>query len=119
MAATCLANSLAKCALGVEPGADRGAALGQRIELLQAACEPRDAGFHLGRVAGKFLAERERRGVLGMGAADLDDRRERLGLGLERRCKCASAGSSRCGDLLRRRDMHGGRESCRSTTGSY
>ena len=35
-------------------------------------------------IAGELLAERQRRGVLGVGAADLDDVGERLGLGVER-----------------------------------
>ena len=48
-------------------------------------------------IAGKFLAERERRRILGMGAADLDDAmRTALVLASSAPCRCVSAGRSRC-----------------------
>ena len=45
-----------------------------------------------------------------MGAADLDDRRECLGLGVERGLQMLQRRNEPLGDLLRRRDMHRGRE---------
>ena len=99
-----------KGALGVEPGAHRRAALRQRIEFLQRALEARDAGFHLGRIAGKFLAEGERSCVLGMRAADLDDGGEFLGLRVQRRTQVLQRRQQAMGDFLRGGDVHGGRE---------
>src|SRR5207253_5743024 len=62
---------------GVESGADSSAALRQWIKMAQAFTQSRDAVPDLGRVAGEFLTQRQRRGVLGMGAADFHDFRER------------------------------------------
>ena len=64
----------------------------------------------LRRIAGKFLAERERRRVLGVGAADLDDGRERLGLALERRVQMLQRRNEPPRYFLRRGDMHRGRK---------
>ncbi len=62
-------------ALGrVEAGADRGAALREPQHARQHAFDPLDAVVDLRRIAGEFLAERQRRRVLQVGAADLDDR---------------------------------------------
>src|SRR3546814_10758040 len=59
--------------LRVQPGADRRAALGELVETRQGALDARDAVFHLRRVAGEFLPQGQRRRVLRVGAADLDD----------------------------------------------
>src|ERR1700675_3943090 len=64
--------------LRIEPGADSGAALRQRIQMIHPDTQPRDAALDLGGVAGELLTERQRCGVLGMGAADLDDVSERV-----------------------------------------
>jgi hypothetical protein len=56
----------------IQPGADRGTALGDEVERRQGDLEPSDAVRHLLGVAGEFLAEGDRRRVLQMGAADLD-----------------------------------------------
>ena len=71
---------LGEAFLGVEAGADRGAALRQRIKLLEAKPHALLGGAHLRGVAGELLAERQRRRVHRMGAADLDDAGEFLGL---------------------------------------
>ena len=53
--------------------------------------------LHLRGIAGEFLPERQRRGILGVGAADLDDaRRTPWSFARSAACRCASAGSSRC-----------------------
>ena len=108
--ATCLANSAGEFRLRIEAGADRGAALRQRIEILHRDVQPRDAALDLRGVAGKFLAERQRRRVLGVGAADLDDVRERLFLFAQRAQQFAQRRNEVGGDALGRRDMHRGRE---------
>ena len=60
--------------------ADRGAALGERIEVLERRLHPRASQFHLRRVAGELLAQRDRGGILQMGATDLGKvfKRQRL-----------------------------------------
>ena len=98
-------------ALGrVEPGADRGAALGELVEPGQHRLDPGDARFDLEGIARKFLAERQRGRVLEMGAADLDDpvparrlRGEPAVDGVERR-------KEPLGDRARGGDVHRGRE---------
>ncbi len=99
MAAISLGHLLGKADRRVEAGADGRAALGQF------ACRPGSVSSmrliavgDLRGIAGEFLAERQRRGVLGVGAADLDDVVEGLGLGFERRMQ-----------VLQRRQQVGGR----------
>ena len=77
-------SALREFRMRVEPGADSGAADGQiveasaeRVDALYVAVEQADP-------AGKFLAHRQRRGVLQVRAADFDDVREFLGFGVER-----------------------------------
>ena len=77
----------------VEAGADRGAALRQLHTARQRLLDALDAVIDLLRVAGELLAQRQRRGVLHVGAADLDDVRERLApCRSSALCRCASAG---------------------------
>src|SRR5690606_29971165 len=59
--------------LCVESGADGGAALGERIQLLQRNFQALQSKLELARIAGKLLAQRQGRGVLKVGAADLHD----------------------------------------------
>jgi hypothetical protein len=59
--------------MGVQAGADRGAADRQRMYCRQCCDDGRAGQRELGGVAGEFLAQRQRRGILQMGAADLDD----------------------------------------------
>ena len=72
----------------------------------------------LRHVAREFLPERERRRVLQVRAADLDDRRERLGLRRERRRAGAPArGSRSCASRARRGDVHRSRKHVVARTG--
>ncbi len=60
--------------LGVEAGADGGAADGEAVQpRLQGRLHAVNAQLHLGGIAGELLAEGERRGVLQVSATDLDD----------------------------------------------
>jgi hypothetical protein len=61
----------------VQSGADRSTALCQGIKVLYAFAQPRDAVRDLRGVTLEFLTERQWRCVLGVGAADLHDLRER------------------------------------------
>ena len=71
-AATFTANSRMR----VEAGADRGAAERQLAQVRQRGVDVREPVVELRDVAGELLAQRERRRVLQVGAADLDDVRE-------------------------------------------
>ena len=110
MAAMRSATFSAKPIGRIEAGADGGAALGQLHQRRQRLLDARDAVLDLLRVAGELLAERQRRCILRMGAADLDDVRPGLApcrSSALRRCR--SAGSRRCVDLLGAGDVHGRR----------
>ena len=81
----------------VQAGADRGAALRQLHQLRQRLLDALDAVLDLLGVAGEFLAQRERRRVLGVRAADLDDVLPRLRLVVQRVAQMSAApGSRRC-----------------------
>ena len=82
---------LGEALAGVEAGADRGAALGERVDVVQRVRDALDALLDLEGVAAELLAEGQRRRVLGVGAADLDDVVERLGL-LDQRAVQLAAG---------------------------
>ncbi len=73
MAAMRLRHHLGEAAGRIEPGADRGATLGELHQWRQRLLDALDAVLDLRRVAGEFLPERQRRGILRVGAADLDD----------------------------------------------
>ena len=78
------AAASAKPGCGVDAGADRRAAQRQPIDALQRIVEALQVvGEHAG-IARPFLAERDRRRVLHVGAADLDDVVPGLGLGGDR-----------------------------------
>ncbi len=62
-----------KARRGVDPGADRGAAEREAIEAGQGALDALKIVGEHARITRPFLAQRERRRVLHMGAADLDD----------------------------------------------
>ena len=82
-----LGEALGEAGRAVQPGADRRAALRQLEEIFGRLLDAPHAVFELRHVAGKFLAERQRRRVLRMRAADLDDVRElRRLLGRARPC---------------------------------
>jgi len=76
-------NPAAEIRMGVEAGADGGAADRERIERSQASADTTFGLAQLRHIAGKFLTERERGGILQMGTADLDDVGKGGGLALE------------------------------------
>ncbi len=101
-----LGEALGEAGGRVEPGSDRSAALGELQQVGGRALDAGDDGLHLGRVARELLAEGQRGRVLGMGAADLDDVRERRGLGLECVLEMGQAGNQAILELDRGRDVH-------------
>ncbi len=68
-----LGDMLAKIFRCIEAGADRRAALCQLVQPGQYGFDPVARGDQLRRIAGKFLSQSQRCGVLEMGATDLDD----------------------------------------------
>ena len=94
----------------IEAGADGGAALRERIEIPQPGAQPRDAALDLRGIAGELLAERQRRCVLGVGAADLDDLRERLFLALQRAMQLGQRRDQVGRHACRGRYVHRGRK---------
>ena len=93
-----------------EAGADRRAALCQLHKPGQRALKALNAVGELLGVAGEFLAERDRCGVLSVRAADLDDVGPGLGLGVERVVEFLERRDEAVGDFLGAGDVHGGRE---------
>ena len=84
--------------------------MGQFEQARQALLNPLDAHFdHLG-IAGKLLSERDRGGVLGMGAANLDDIGPGLGLVIQCIVELLQRRQQAVGDFLGRSDVHRGRE---------
>ena len=75
--------------VGVEPGADRGAADGELVEPGQHLLDALEVGVELRHVAAELLAERERHRVLQVRAADLHDVGELVRL--RRRARRAAA----------------------------
>ena len=69
----------------VDPGPDRGPAEGHRQQLVARRLGAPDRLLDLARVARELLAEPDRRRVLEVGPAGLDDAPELVGLGRERR----------------------------------
>ncbi len=78
------------------------------ISLGRVCLDALDAVGDLLGIAGKFLAQGERRGVLGMGAADLDDVLPGLGLVVQRVVQMLQRRDQPVLDLLRAGDVHGG-----------
>src|ERR1700687_6176856 len=77
-------SALGELGMCVEAGADSGAADGEIVEPVEGHRDASAVAVEKIHVAGKFLAEGERRGVLQMGAADFDDVGEFPGFGVER-----------------------------------
>ena len=96
--------------MGVEPGADRGAALRELIEPVQRLLDALHAVVDLRRIAAEFLSESQRGRVLQVRAADLEDVLERLCLVLERLVQPAQARDSAGKRSQGRGDMHRGGE---------
>src|SRR5438477_11493189 len=76
----------------VEAGADSGTADGEIVETVESDGDAAAVAVKHIDVAGKFLAERKRRGVLQMRAADFDDVREFFGFGVQRVTKSLDGG---------------------------
>ena len=87
--------------LGVEPGADRGAALGQLQQPGQGVADAREAVGDLAGIAGKLLPQGQWRGILQMGAANLDDLGKRLGLAVQSRVQMLQRRDQLVLDLVR------------------
>src|SRR6266436_924959 len=77
-------GALGKFGMGVKAGADGGAADGEVVETVESDGDAAAVAVQKIHVAGKFLAEGERGGVLQVGAADFYDVRELFSLGVER-----------------------------------
>src|SRR3546814_3524612 len=88
---------------GVQAGADGRAALGKLQQALGGGLQSFDAVGDLGGIAGEFLSEGERRRVHQMGAADLDDLLEGLGLGIEGGVQVTEGGHRLAEDMIDRK----------------
>ena len=82
-------EGLGEALLGVQAGADGGAALRQLGHARQRRLHALDPIADLLHVAGELLAQRQGRRILQMRPPDLDDALELLALGLERRVEMA------------------------------
>src|SRR6266851_9965707 len=76
-------GAIGKFGMGVEAGADGGAADGEIVEAVESHGDASAIAVEKIDVAGKFLAEGERCGVLQMGAADFYDVCEFFCFGVE------------------------------------
>src|SRR5260370_5109624 len=94
--------------MGVKAGADGGAADGEIVETVECAGDGTDIAVKHIDVAGKFLAERERRGIVQMGAADFDDVRKFFGFGIERVAKIFYRGKQPARRFRGGGNVHGG-----------
>ena len=101
---------LGEARFGVDAGAHGGAALGELVECRQHVPHPPERVLHLRAIAGKRLAQGQRRGVLQVGAPDLDDGAEGLRLFLQRLQQMFQGGDQPMDHLLGHRDVHGGGE---------
>ena len=101
---------LGELRLGIQAGADRGAALGDGIKFTLRHGKAHGGGLHLSGIAGKFLAQGERRGIHGVGAADFDDLGEFFRLLGERGVQPHERRQQMAVDFDCRGDMHGARD---------
>src|SRR5260370_39871622 len=85
-------SALGEFGMRVEAGADGGAPDGEIVEAVESDGDASAIAIEHIDVAGELLAERERRGVLQMGAADFYDVRKFLGFGIERVAKSLDGG---------------------------
>src|SRR6266851_2960290 len=94
--------------MGVKAGADSRAADGQIVEAVESDSDAPAITVKHVDVAGKFLAEGERRGVLEMGAADFYDVSEFSGFGVERVAKIFYGMEKATSGFRGSRNVHGG-----------
>ena len=104
------ATSRAEFRVRVEPGAHRRAAQRQLAHVRQRRLDVRPRVRELRRIAGELLAERQRRRVLQMRAADLDDVGKGLGLRRQRRLERGQRRQQAARHRLGRGDVHRRRE---------
>jgi len=100
-------GALGEFGMGVEAGADSGAANGEIVETIESHGDAAAVAVEQIHVARKFLAERERRGILQMGAADFYDFRKFFGFGVERVAESFDGGEQAAGGFRGRGDVHG------------
>jgi len=105
-----LGDSHIEAELGVQPGSDSGSTLSEHLQAREASLDPLDAVRKLRRISRELLAQRQRRSILQMGAADLDDVSESLHLCLEGSMQLPQTGQQFLLDLDRSRDVHDGGE---------
>src|SRR5258708_2092532 len=103
-----LRGAFGKFGMGVEAGADGGAADGEIVEAIERDGDAAAIAVEQIDVAGKFLAESKRRGVLQMRAADFYDAGKFLGFGVERVAKCFDRGEQTARCFRGGGDVHGG-----------
>src|SRR5712692_7876036 len=97
--------------MGIEAGADSSAADGKIVETVESdGHAPAVAVKHID-VAGKFLTERERRGILEMSAPDFYDVGELFGFGVERVAKILQRGEQTARGFRGSGNVHGGGKS--------
>ena len=96
--------------VAVEAGADGGAAERQFVEVFERVLQAGEAVVKLGNVAGEFLAEGERGGVLQVGAADFDDGFKGFGFGGEGVAQFLYCRNQQVVDFLCGGDVYRGRE---------
>src|SRR5260370_24183777 len=97
-----------KFGMGVEAGADGGAANGEIVEAVESDGDASAIAVKHIDVAGKFLAEGERRGILQMATADFDDVRKFFSFGIERVAKIFYRGEQAARRFRGGCDVHGG-----------
>ena len=92
----------------VEPGTHRGAALRKLQHPRHYRLDPGNAVGDLLGVTGEFLAQRQRGGVLGVGAANFDNAVPRLGLSRQPALQIFERRQQTPGEFLGAGDVHGG-----------
>src|SRR6266699_1902023 len=100
-------GAFGKFRVRVEARADGSATDGEIVEAVESDGDAAATAVEQIHVAGKFLAEGERRGVLEMGAADFYDVRELRGFGVERIAKSFDGGKQAARSFRGGGDVHG------------
>ena len=102
-------NLLGKADRRIEAGSDSGAALCQFVKARKRDLQALDGRGDLRGIAAEFLAKRQRRCILCVGAADLDDMRESLRLGVQGLVEVLERRDKVTHDLLGAGNVHGRR----------
>ena len=96
--------------VAVKPGADGGAAQRQFVQPFERILQAGEAVVELRDVAGKFLSQRQRGGVLQVGTADFDDVGKGFGFAVQRVAQFLHCRDEQVVDFLRGGDVNRGRE---------